>query len=299
MIDFELYKLFYTVAKYGSLSKAANELFISQPAASQSLRRLETLLDTPLFDRLNHGMKLSAQGGEIIFDDVEQAVKLLYGAQQKLAALKQNATGTIRIGASETIFQYILSEKIVMYNELFPQVKIDLISDVSPKIITLMKKNECDIGFLNLPVVTDEDIVIEKSIAFLNDIFIAGERFSALKDKELSVKDLQKYPLLLMEEHTVSREAVDHYGTSHGVCFKPAVEINSWGFMKQLVANGMGIGCIPREYSGNKLANGSIFELNVNPAMPVRSVGMALPEKVNMTFALQSFINLFSENRDR
>lgn len=296
MIDFDLYKLFYAVAKYGSLSKAAEELFISQPAASQSIKRLEELLDTPLFNRLHHGMELSAQGGKIIFDDVEQAVKLLYGAEQKLAALKQSAIGTIRIGASETIFQYILSKKIVKYNELFPQVKIELISETSPKIIALMKKNECDIGFLNLPIANDEDIVIKKSIAYLSDIFISGERFSELKGKELSVKDLQKYPLLLMEEHTVSREAVNHYAQSHGVHFKPAVEVNSWGFMKHLVMNGMGIGCIPREYSMNKLSSGLLFELNVNPAMPVRSVGMALPQKVNMTFALQSFINLFSES---
>ena len=295
MIDFELYRMFYAVAKYGSLSKAAKELFVSQPAASQSVRRLEELLDTPLFNRLHHGMELSAQGGKIIFDDVEQAIKLLDGVEQKLAALKQNATGTVRIGASETIFQYILSEKIVRYHELFPQVKIDLISDVSPKIITLMKKNECDIGFLNLPVALDDEIVIEKPIAFLNDIFIAGERYSELKNRELPVKELQKYPLLLMEEHTVSREAVNHYGISHGVDFKPAVEVNSWGFMKHLVMNGMGIGCIPREYSMNKLSNGSLFELNVRPAMPVRSVGMALPKKGNMTFALQSFIRLFSQ----
>ena len=293
MIDFDLYKLFYTVAKYGSLSKAAEELYISQPAASQSLKRLEELLDTPLFNRLHHGMELSAQGGEIIFDDVEHAVKLLDEVEEKLSALKQNATGTIRIGASETIFQYILSEKIVKYNELFPQVKIELISDVSPKIIALMNKNECDIGFLNLPVASDEDIKIEKSIAFLNDIFIAGKKFSELKGKALNVQDLLKYPLLLMEEHTVSRESVDSYGVSHGVDFKPAVEVNSWGFMKHLVMNGMGIGCIPREYSINKLSNGSLFELNVNPPLPVRSVGMALPKKVLMTFALQSFICLF------
>ncbi len=293
MIDFDLYKLFYAVAKYGNLSKAAEELFISQPAASQSLKALESALDTTLFNRVHHGMELSAQGGKIIFDDVEQAVKLLNGVEEKLAALKQNATGTLRIGASETIFQYILSEKIVKYNELYPQVKIELISETSPKIIALMKKDECDIGFLNLPFSGDDDVVIRKSIFLLNDIFIAGERFAELKDKQLSVRDLQKYPLLLMEEHTVSRDAINHYGESHGVSFKPAVEVNSWGFMKHLVMNGMGIGCIPREYSMNKLSNGSLIELNVVPAMPARSVGLALPRSVNMTFALQSFVNLF------
>lgn len=295
MIDFDLYKLFYAVAKCGSLSKAAEELYISQPAATQALQRLEKLLDTTLFNRQHHGMELSAQGGKIIFDDVEQAVKLLYGVEEKLAALKQNATGTLRIGASETIFQYFLSEKIVEFNKLYPQVKIELISEVSPKIIALMKSDECDIGFLNLPIANDEEIIIQKSIQFLNDIFIAGESFSQLKGKEISVQELQKFPLLLMENNTISREAVNHYGISHGVRFEPAVEVNSWGFMKRLVVNGMGIGCIPREYALNKLADGSLFEVKVQPAMPARSVGMALPKKVNMTFALQSFINLFSE----
>lgn len=296
MIDFDLYKMFYTVAKYGSLSRAAEELFVSQPAASQSVKQLEKLLDTPLFNRQHHGMELSAQGGKVIFDDVEQAVKLLYGVEEKLAALKQNASGTIRIGASETIFQYFLSEKIVEFNKLYPQVKIELISEVSPKIIALMKKDECDIGFLNLPVADDEGIVIQKSIQFLNDIFIAGERFAQLRDKEITVKDLQKYPLLLMENNTVSREAVNHYGVSHGVHFAPAVEVNSWGFMKRLVVNGMGVGCIPREYALNEIADSSLFEVKVRPSMPVRSVGMALPKNVNMTFALQSFVGLFGEN---
>ena len=239
MIDFDLFKLFYFVGKYGNLSKAAEELFISQPAASQSLKQLEKLLDTPLFNRLHHGMELTAQGGQIIYADVEQAVKLLMGAEEKLAMLKENASGTLRIGASETIFQYFLSEKIVQYNKLYPQVKIELISDVSPKIIALMKCDECDIGFLNLPLAEDDEMVIEKPIQLLNDIFVAGAAFSELKGKQLAVNELQRYPLLLMEENTVSREAVNDYGISHGVHFAPAVEVNSWGFMKRLVVNGI------------------------------------------------------------
>ena len=296
MIDLDLYRVFYTVAKCGSLSRAAEELYVSQPAVSQSIKQLERLLDTPLFNRLHHGMELSAQGGKIIFDDVEHAVKLLDEVEEKLSALKQNATGTLRVGASETIFQYVLSEKIVEYNRLFPHVKIELISDVSPKIIALMKSGACDIGFLNLPISADEGIEIMRSVRLLNDIFIAGKRFEFLRGEQLSVKELTKYPLLLMEEKTVSREAVDHFGISHGVYFKPAVEVNSWGFMKRLVADGMGIGCIPKEYALNRLADGSLFEVNVSPSLPSRSVGMALPKNVNMTFALQSFINLFDEN---
>lgn len=293
MINFELYKIFYMVAKNKSLSKTAEKLFVSQPAISQSIKQLEKLLDTPLFVRKNHGMELSAQGGKIIYDDVEKAVNLLDNIEKKLCVLKQKAVGKLRIGASETIFQYFLAEKIVEYNKMFPEIKIELISDVSPKIIELMKNDLCDIGFLNLPVQTDEDIVIKKSIYSLNDIFIAGKNFNELKGKTLNITDLQNYPLLLMEEKTVSREAINNFAKNNGVTLKPKVEINSWDFMKKLVENGMGIGCIPKEYAKNELNDGVLFEVNVYPAMQTRSVGLTLPAKANMTFALQSFINLF------
>lgn len=295
MVNIELYRVFYMVARCGSLTKAAEELYISQPAVSQAIKQLETQLGTPLFNRLHKGMELSAQGGELVFADVERALQLLSGVEDKLSELKQSATGTLRIGASETIFQYILSEKIVEYNKLYPQVKIELISDVSPKIIEELRSDRCDIGFLNLPIEEEEGIRITDSIMLLNDVFVAGEAYADLKGKELSVWDLQNYPLLLMEKHTVARAAVDHYAESLGVKLQPAVEINSWGFMKRLVANGMGIGCIPREYALNRIADNSLFELDVRPAMAPRSVGMALPKNANMPFSLRAFINLFKK----
>ena len=295
MVNLELYRVFYTVARCGSLTKAAEELYISQPAVSQAIKQLETQLGTPLFNRMHKGMELSAQGGELVFADVEKALQLLGGVEDRLSELKQSATGTLRIGASETIFQYVLADKIVEYHKLYPQVKIDLISDVSPKIIDCLKTDRCDVGFLNLPIEPDEGIRLTESVALLNDVFVAGEAFAELKGRELSVWDLQNYPLLLLEPHTIARAAVDHYAESLGVHFQPAVEVDSWGFMKKLVTEGMGIGCIPREYALRRLEAGELFELNVTPAMPSRSVGLALPKNANMPFSLRAFINLFKK----
>ena len=293
MINFELYKIFYTVTKCGSLTLAAEELHMSQPAVSYAIKQLEILLGTKLFNRKHNGMELSASGGKLIVADVEQAVKLLTGVENILAERQKSAAGTLRIGASDTIFQYILADKIVEYSQRYPQVVIEMIADVTPNIIEALKSDRCDIGFLNLPIAPDNGIVITESIKYLNDIFIAGKRFEALKGRELTLRELQQYPLLLMEEHTVAREAFELYAGSHNVSLKPAAEVNSWGFMKQLVVSGMGIGCIPREYSLNKMENGSIFELNVTPKMPMRSVGIALPKDSNTSFALKLFIDLF------
>lgn len=292
MVNLELYRVFYTVARCGSLTKAAEELYISQPAVSQAVKQLENQLGTSLFNRMHKGMELSKQGGELIYADVERALQLLSGVEDKLSELKQSATGTLRIGASETIFQYILADKIVAYNKQYPQVKIDLISDVSPKIIELLKTDRCDVGFLNLPIEEDEGIRLSASVALLNDVFVAGEAFSELKGKELTVWDLQKYPLLMLEQNTVARAAIDHYAESLGVSLRPAVEVGSWDFMKRLVTDGMGIGCLPREYALRRLRDGELFELNVTPAMPSRSVGLALAKNANMPFSLRAFINL-------
>ena len=84
MVNLDLYRVFYTVAKRGSLTKAAEELYISQPAVSQSIRQLENQLGVSLFNRTHRGMELSDQGGKMIFSKVEQALKLFTEAENKI-----------------------------------------------------------------------------------------------------------------------------------------------------------------------------------------------------------------------
>ena len=295
MVNLELYRVFYTVAKCGSLTKAAQELYISQPAVSQAIRQLENQLGTTLFNRVHKGMELTKQGGELVFEDVSRALQLLDGVESRLSELKKSAKGTLRIGASETIFQYILADKLVRYHALYPDVKFELLSDVSPITIEQLKTDRCDVGFLNFPIPEDDGIVVRQTITLLNDVFIGGKGFERFRGRQVPLWELQKEPLLLMEPHTVARSAVDHFCTSLGIRFRPAIEVDSWGFMKKLVAEGMGIGCIPREYMQPEAGDNSIFEIEVSPTMPSRSVGVALPKNTSISYALRAFLELFRE----
>ena len=298
MINLELYKVFYTVARSGSLTKAADELYISQPAVSQSIRQLEEQLGMKLFNRGHGGMELTAQGGELIVDDVEKALRLLSGVEDKVSKLRHSAQGTLRIGASETIFKYCIADRLVEYHELYPDVKFELTSDISPKIIEYLKADKCDVGFLNLPLEADESVVISDTVMLLNDIFIAGAPYKDLKGKKMSVWELQKYPLLLMQGNTVFRTSFNQYIANLGIQLEPAIEVDSWGFMKKLVSDGMGIGCIPREYAQARLEQGSLFELDVEPLLPTRSVGIALPKNASISYALRAFVNLFKHAKN-
>jgi DNA-binding transcriptional LysR family regulator len=293
MVNLELYRVFYTVARCGSLTKAADELFISQPAVSQAIKQLESQLGTSLFNRTHRGMELSVQGGKLIFKQVEEALNLLDGAENKLIELKTTATGTIRVGATDSIFSHILAEKIVAFNERYPAVKFELITGTTPETLTQLKESKCDIGFVNLPI-EDRDVTFTGTVSHLSDIFVAGEKYLSIKDKQINLKDLQEYPLLMIEKNTVARKAFATFTQNLGVQLSPDIEVANWDLMVKFAIRGMGIGCVPREYVKKELDSGELFEVNVVPQLPVRGVGIALPKNVPVPFALREFMALFN-----
>ncbi len=295
MVNLDLYRVFYTVAKCGSLTKAAEELYISQPAVSQSIKQLENQLGVSLFNRTHRGMELSAQGGKLIFKEVESALKLFYEAENRIGEMKASATGSIRIGATDTIFKYFLADTIVDYHERFPSVKIELLADFTPDTIEKLKANRCDVAFVNLPVEIDAELKLDEGSARLNDIFIVGEKYIELSQGVISLEKLKKYPLILMNENTVARRALTNFFDSIGMELTSSIEVGSWDLMKKLVARGMGVGIIPREYAQRALKEERLFEVKTDPVLPVRSVGMLLPRNRPISYALHSFIEYFRD----
>ncbi len=293
MVNLDLYKVFYTVAKTGSLTRAAEELYISQPAVSRSIKQLELQLGVTLFTRTHRGMVLSAQGGQVIFEEVERALGLLGAAQSRIAEMKTTATGTIRIGASDTIFEYFLADKIVEFHERFPAVKIELIAGLTPETVENLKADKCDVAFVNLPISPDPELKLYGNCMRLNDVFVAGEKFASLAQRPLPLADLKNYPLILMEKRSAVRKSFDNFLSTLGVNAEPSVEVGSWDLMKRLVARGMGFGVIPREYVKREMEEGALFEVKADPALPARSVGMLLPQKTPTSYAVHCFTEAF------
>ena len=294
MVNLELYRVFYTVAKCGSLTKAAQELFISQPAVSQAIKQLENQLGTELFNRTHKGMELSSGGGKLIYKQVEDALALIEDAEKKLEAFKTTATGTIRIGATDSIFAYLLADKLAEYNEKYPAVKLELLSSTSPDTLSRLKEGLCDVAFINLPI-EDADVRIYDTVSLLSDIFVVGDKFSELKGKPIPLKRLQEYPLLMIEENTVARRALKKYTDSLGIQLSPDIEVSNWDFMLKLAIKGMGVGCIPREYCLKELESGELFELETTPALPIRGVGIAVAKHIPLSYAVKEFAAMFGK----
>lgn len=292
MVNLELYRVFYTVAKCGSLTKAAEELYISQPAVSQAIKQLEIQLGGKLFNRTHKGMELSETGGKQIFDKVERALKLFDEAESTYAELKDTATGIVRICASDTVSTHFLLPFIKEYHEKYPNVNLILQNGTSSETIDLLKGNKGDIGFVNLPI-DDSDINLSNTVMQLHDTFVCSQKFKELTDGIIDLKRLQDYPLLMLELSTATRQAIVGFAHSQGIHLHPEIELASLELMVELAKNGIGIACIPREFVAHELdEEKSLIEIKTNPVLPTRAIGLALPKDKTLTFAVKEFIKL-------
>ncbi len=298
MVNLELYKVFYTVAKCGSLTKAAEELYISQPAVSQAIKQLENQLGGQLFNRTHKGMELSETGGKQIFSTVEKALKLFEEAENKYAELKDTATGVVRICASDTVSTHILLPIIKKYHEKYPDVNLVLQNGTSGEIIDLLKNNKGDVGFVNLPT-DDSDINLSNTVMQLHDTFVASKDFKELGEGEIELSRLQDYPLLMLELSTATRQAIVSFAHSQGIHLHPEIELASLELMTELAKTGIGIACIPREFVKKELdEDKSLIEIKTTPRLPSRAIGLALPKNEGMTFAVKEFIKLVNEREN-
>lgn len=247
MVDLDLYRVFYTVAKCGSLTKAAEELYISQPAVSQAIKQLESQLGGKLFNRVSRGMELTETGGKQMFDIVEQALKMLDSAEDRFRERRNIATGQIRIAAADTIVTHFLMRYIKKYHEIYPNVNIIFKNSTTKEALDMIKSNKADIGMVNLPIY-DKDVIMTGQTGIIEDIFVASDKYKELFDKNLSLRDLPDYPVLMLDGTTSTTKEINDFFDSMSIKIVPEFEAGSIELLIEMAKNGLGIACVPRRY---------------------------------------------------
>lgn len=292
MIDLDLYRVFYAVAKCGSLTKASEELYISQPAVSQAIKHLEKQLGGKLFNRVSRGMELTETGGRQIFELVERAIKLLDSAESKFKESKNIATGVLRISAADTVVTHFLMRYIKKYHELYPNVMITFKDCTTKETIERIKADKADIGLVSLPIY-DDDVLLTGQTGIIEDIFVASDKFSDLFDDILDLRDLPDYPIIMLDNTTSTTKEIFSFLDTHGVYVTPEFEAGSVELIIEMAKNGMGIACVPRRYVLEELARKELYEIKVSPALPTRATGVVLNKDVaTHTYALKEFIKI-------
>ncbi|MBD2868038.1 LysR family transcriptional regulator [Paenibacillus arenilitoris] len=289
LANMEWYRVFYWTAKTGSLSRAAEHLFITQPAVTHTVKQLEAKLGGQLFFRTAKGVKLTAEG-EVLYRYIEQAYGLIESGERMLAEMHQLQSGEIGIGASDTLCSHYLMPYLERFRADFPGVRVRVTNRTTPETIALLKEGKLDLGIVHLPA-AGPGIEFRES-APLEDCLVAGGGYARLADRPLPLSELGDYPLLLLEQGVSTRRFLDDYAASHGVKLSPELELGSVDLLARFARGGFGLAFVVRAAVEDALASGELVEIPLLPPPPPRSIGIATLRGVPLPAAAKRFIGL-------
>lgn len=242
-INYELYKVFYHVAKSLSFSDAANDLFISQSAVSQSIKTLERRLNQTLFIRSTKKVTLTKEG-ELLLKHVEPAINLIIKGENQLCADPKSGV-QLRIGSSDTICRYYLVPFLKDFHKQYPNIHIKVTNGTSQQCATLLERNEVDIIVTNSPNPELTDMMEILPVKEFHDVFIANPEAFPIMDKPISLKELQTHPILMLEKRATTSIFLHNIFLENSLDLVPSVELSSNDLLIDLAKIGLGIAFVP------------------------------------------------------
>lgn len=286
-INYELYKVFYYVAKTLSFSEASKQLYISQSAVSQSIKSLETKLNQHLFIRSTKKVKLTPEG-EVLFKHIEPAINLIIRGENQILDASTLNGGQLRIGATDTICRYYLVPYLESFHKHFPNVHIKVTNRISSQCVELLENGQVDLIVTNYPNPRLNSVSNVRKVREFKDIFIANNNFSYLKNKALRLQELQGYPLLMLDKKSTTSEFLHHLFQQKQLELVPEIELSSNDLLIDLARIGLGIAFVPEFCL--PVNDPDLFEINTTDILPSRHIIVGYNDKMPISEAAKYFI---------
>ena len=287
-VKLDLYKIFCEVARCGSFSKAAESLYMTQPAVSQAIMQLESGLEVRLFTRTPRGVVLTNEG-EILFEYANSGINLIDVGEKKVIESKNLMAGELRIGVGETISRYFLLPFLEEFHGQYPNIKLKIINRTTLELCALLKSGEIDIAICNLPVKDSQLEIIE--LMDIHDIFVCGKEYKDKISMPLNFNELAELPLILLEPKSNSRQYVEKYILSKGVKIESEIELGSHDLLLEFAKINLGISCVVKEFCKDYLEDKSIYEIKLMEGIPKRAIGVCFLKTVSLSPAAMRFVN--------
>ena len=290
-INYELYKVFYYVAKTLSFSEASKKLYISQSAVSQSIKALEKKLDQNLFIRSTKRVKLTPEG-EILFKHIEPAINLIIRGENQIMDANSLNGGQLRIGASDTICRYYLVPYLKEFHEHFPNVHIKVTNATSAHCVDLLENEVVDLIVTNAPNPRMNSVRNVRKVREFHDVFIANDHYAHLKNKRLDFEELLEYPILMLDKTSMTSEFLHSLFQQHQLDLVPEIELSSNDLLIDLARIGLGIAFIPDFCLPEN--DPDLFIIKTNEMLPPRQLVVGYNDQVPLAEAARYFIENMS-----
>lgn len=290
MQNLNLYHVFYTVAQCKNISAAAKQLYISQPAISKSISKLEENLNTKLFLRSSRGVSLTAEG-ELLYQQLSTAFQAIKEGEESLKRNEELGVGTLSIGVSTTLCKYVLLPYLQEFIARYPHIKISICCQSSYETITALENGTLDIGLIG------ESKNISR-LAFypikeIQDVLVTAPAYKTNLETQGEFR-LDQATLLLLDRNNISRQYVEKYLLLQNLTFEQQVEVSTMDLLIEFAKIGLGAACVIQDFVKEELANGTLTLVPLKTPIPARKIGFAYKNKANPTVSMQKFMNLWT-----
>lgn len=290
------YRIFYTVANTGNISKAAKELYISQPAISKSIQKLEESVGCKLFSRSSRGVVLTDEG-KLLYEHVSEAFETLTMGEEKLKRSIELGVGHLKIGVSSTLCKYLLLPYLKEFIRQNPHISISISCQSTNDTLKLLEDNKIDIGLIGKP----ENL---KNIHFdfleeIEDIFVAAKDYLRnLKARGIQ-KDhiLQSSTLMMLDKNNMTRQYIDDYLQENQIIIKDSIDISDMDLLIDFARIGVGVACVIKNFVREDLENGTLVEIPLGFPIHKREVGFAYKTTTKPSKSLAEFIHFYKTYR--
>ncbi len=295
MINLELYRIFYAVANCKNITKASEELNISQPAVTKHIKNLEEQLGSPLFIRTKKGVVLN-EYGEKIYLKVKNALTLLDESEKEINEYKNMNKGTIKIGISTSLTRKYLLKYIKQFHKLYPNIVINISTDPTKDLIKQLKNGLIDIIICKFSNYIDLELNYTK-LGKTKYIFVCNENYKQLLNRKVSINELSKYPLLLQKIPSNSRNSADKYFKTNNINVEPKMNIGSSNLLIDFACIGYGIGYVTKMYVLDELQEKKLYEIDVFPKTDSIEYGLVTLKNNILPSYCNKFIDYLKSNK--
>ena len=282
------YKIFYEVAKAGNISKAAKELYISQPAISKAIGKLEDSLGLSLFTRSSRGVQLTSEG-EILFEHAREAFEALERGEQELRRIQEFDIGHLRIGVSNTLCKYILLPYLKTFIDQYPHMKVTIESQSTVQTLNRLEQQKIDLGLVAEPS-------LRKDLSFIpvmdiQDIFVSTRAYleNLYLREGADTNIFETGNIMLLDENNMTRHHVDEYMAENAIFPHQILEVTTMDLLIEFAKIGLGVACVIRELVQKELDAGVLVEIPLRESISRRTIGFAYHPS-NQAMALKTFL---------
>ncbi|HWT73493.1 MAG TPA: LysR family transcriptional regulator [Mobilitalea sp.] len=293
--NLSLYYIFNNVAQTGNISRAAKQLYISQPAVSKAIQNLEENLKTTLFARNSRGVRLT-EDGNLLYEHTSKAFETLLRGEESIRRNHELGIGHLRIGASTTLCKYLLLPYLDGFVRENPHIKITIDNQSSAHTLKQLENNTLDIGLVAKPGNTEAFHFI--SLGEIEDIFVATRTYlNNLKLRENSADIFSTANIMLLDEENVTRKYIENYFKANLIEPNHILEISNMDLLIEFAKTSLGVACVIKAFVEKELESGTLIQIPLKTPVNKREVGFSYSKNAFLSNSMHKFMDYITKSK--